>query len=87
MKYVQGGSFVDKQFSIDETITEISDVVAIAKNISKNLSDNVSDDVKKELNLIIVNLSEAESLLKHVEHKVKIALQYVPIDAQEKEFL
>ena len=51
MKYVQGGSFVDKQFSIDETITEISDVVAIAKNISKNLSDNVSDDVKKELNL------------------------------------
>ena len=87
MKYVHGGRFTDEQFSIDETITEISDVVTIAKDVSKKVSDNVSTDVKKELSLIITNLSEAQSLLQHVERKVRIVMKYVPIDVQEKEFL
>ena len=49
MKYVKSGTgiFTTEQFSIDETITEVDDVVAIAQNIIKNITD-VSGDTKKE---------------------------------------
>ena len=59
MKYVKQGSFTTRQFSIDETVTEVEDVISIAKDIIKNISD-ISDDAKKELKLAITNLNEAE---------------------------
>ena len=89
MKYTHTGSgaFDTKQLSIDETITEASDVVAIAKITANNISDNVSPDVKKELDMIIKHLDAAEHYLSHVRHKAKITLQFVPNDVQEKEYL
>ena len=77
MKYVKSGTFTTKQFSIDETLTEISDVVAIAQSCIKN----------GDLKLAQTNLKEVEDYIKHIRHKVEIALKYVPLDAQEREFL
>lgn len=37
MKYVHQGSFSTQQMSIDETITELDDVIAIAVNILSSL--------------------------------------------------
>ena len=89
MKYTHAanGAFDTKQFSIDETITEISDVVAIAKNTAKNISDDVSPNVKKELDTITKQLDSVEHYLSHVRTKADIALKFVPADVQEKEFL
>lgn len=77
MKYVKSGTFTTKQFSIDETLTEISDVVAIAQSCIKN----------GDLKLAETNLHQVEDYIKHIRAKVKIALKYVPLDAQECEFL
>ncbi len=88
MKYTKGfeGSPV-QEWNIEETITEIEDVVVIAKSVSENLSGDVSAQIKKELDLIIKNLSSAESYLPHLRRKTKIALRFVPKDIQEKEYL
>ncbi len=77
MKYVKSGDFKIKQFSIDETLTEISDIVGIASNCIKN----------GDLKLAQTNLNEVEDYIKHIRSKVEIALKYVPTDVQEKEFL
>ena len=77
MKYVKSGTFTTKQFSIDETLTEIDDCVRIALNCIKN------DDLK----LAQTNLKKLEDYLAHIRRKVKIALKYVPESVQEKEFL
>ena len=89
MKYTHtsNGAFDTKQLSIDETITEASDVVEIAKITAKNMLDNVSPDVKKGLDTIISHLDSAEHYLAHIRHKADIALQFVPNDVQEKEYL
>jgi len=89
MKYTcaANGAFDTKQFSIDETITEMSDAVMIAKNTAKNISDDVSPDVKKELDTITKQLDSVEHYLSHVRTKADIALKFVPADVQEKEFL
>ena len=87
MKYVSDSSFDTKQLSIDETITELSDVVEIAKITANKISDNVSPDVKKELDMIIRHLDSAEHYLAHVRHKANVALQFVPNEVQEKEYL
>jgi len=77
MKYVKSGVFTTKQFSIDETLTEIDDVVTIALNCIKN----------GDLKLAQTNLAQADDYIKHIRRKVKIALKYVPESVQEKEFL
>lgn len=77
MKYVKSGDFTTKQFSIDETLTEISDIVGIASNCIKN----------SDLKLAQTNLNQVEDYIKHIRSKVEIALKYVPVDIQEKEFL
>ena len=78
MKYVKNpGPFTTKQFSIDETIQEITDIVAIAQDCIKN----------GDLKLAQTNLAQAEHYIKHIRDKVEIALNYVPMDIQEKEFL
>ena len=86
MKYVKSGVFTTEQLSIDETITETCDVVAIAMDVIKNIS-NVSADVQKELNLAITNLTNAQENLEHIRCKTETALKFVPSDIQNKEFL
>ena len=86
MKYVKQGSFTTRQFSIDETVTEVEDVISIAADIIKNISD-ISDDAKKELKLAITNLNEAEEYLDCIRKKTEIALKFVPKETQEKEYL
>lgn len=86
MKYVKSGNFTTQQFSLEETITEADDVLAITRDIIKNIN-SVSDDVKKELNLAINNLNQANDYLAHIRRKTGIVLKYVPLDVKEKEFL
>ena len=80
MKYVKSGIFTTKQLSISETVTEISDVIDIAKDVIKNAEN-------QELKLALDNLNQATHYLKYIEEKTKIALKYVPTDIQEKEYL
>lgn len=86
MKYVKSGTFTTQQQSIEETITEAADVVAIAKDVIEKIT-NVSNDVKKELDLAIDNLNQATDYMKYIKQKTDIALKYVPTDVQEKEYL
>jgi len=77
MKYVKSGTFTTNQFSIDETLTEINDVVRIALDCIN----------KGDLKLAQTNLREVDDYLTHIRHKVEIALKYVPSDVQERNFL
>ena len=77
MKYVKSGTFTTKRFSIDETLTEIDDVVTIAMDCIKN----------GDLKLAQTNLATVEDYIKHIRSKVKVAMKYVPANVQEKEFL
>ena len=86
MKYVKNGTFKTKQFSIAETITETRDVIGIATNIIKNIQ-NISTDTKNSLDLALKNLNQTTDYLNHIQQKTDIALQFVPKDVQEKEFL
>lgn len=83
MKYVNSGNFTTKQLSISETITEISDVIDIAKDIIQK----IKRDDSNELDLALNNLNQAAHYLKYVEEKTNIALKYVSTDIQEKEYL
>lgn len=65
------------QSSLRETIQEISDVIAIARSCID------AGDAK----LAQTNLAQAENYIKHVLHKVDIALKHVPESVKEKEFL
>ncbi len=85
MKYVSDAPFDTKQLSIDETITEISDTVEIAKITANNLRGNVT--AEKELDLIITNLNAAQDYLSLIRRKVDIVLKFVPNDIQKKECL
>lgn len=80
MKYVKSGQFSAKQFSMDETITELEDVITIATELIKNKT-------LKDTDLAIKNLKQAEHYLSHLRRKTKIALKFVPKETQEKEWL
>ena len=77
MKHVKSGTFTTKQFSIDETLTEIDDVVTIALDCVKH----------GDLKLAETNLKQVADYVKHARAKVKIALKHVPADVAEREFL
>lgn len=77
MQYAKSGTFTTAEESILETLQEISDVIAIAKNEIQT----------QNLETAIKNIEAAEHYIKHIEHKVNIALEYVPKSVQEKEFL
>lgn len=66
-----------EQWGIRETIQEISDVIAIARSCID------AGDAK----LAQTNLAQAENYIKHVLHKVDIALKHVPESVKEQEFL
>ncbi len=77
MKYVKSWTFTTEHESIQETLQEISDVIAIAKATIKQ------GDTK----LALKNLDEAEHYIPYITRKVNIALQHVPESVQKKEFL
>ena len=78
MKYTKGsGPYTTEQESIEETLTEIDDVITIAR----------IETGKGNKDLAITNLDEALENLKIVRRKVEIALQHVPEDVQQKNFL
>lgn len=85
MKYVIHGSFSTQQMSIDETITELDDVIAIAVNILSSL--DVPENAGKEVKTALINLKEAKSYIPFIRQKVKIAMKHVPADIQEQEYL
>lgn len=87
MKYVKSlGEFPTEKFSIDETITEISDVVGIAEIMLKGIS-SISDNVKHDLKFVLNNLQQVEPYLACIRKKVDKALKFVPLEIQEKEYL
>lgn len=77
MKYAKSGTFTTKHFGIDETLTEIDDVVTVAMDCIKN----------GDLKLAQTNLATIEDYIEHIRPKVKVAMKYVPTNVQEKEFL
>lgn len=76
MKYSKGGTFTTQEMSMLETLQELEDVVQIAKTIC--LGEN--DAAYK-------NLDGAELYISHLRKKIKIALEHVPKNIQEQEFL
>ena len=76
MKYTKGRTFTTQEMSMLETLQELEDVVQIAKTMC--LGEN--DAAYK-------NLDEAELYISHLYKKIKIALEHVPENIQEKEFL
>ena len=77
MKYSKSEIITTEQFSITETLRELSDVIAIAKATIEN------GDTK----LAMAHLREAERYIAHITHKVDTALKHVPQEIQEKEYL
>ena len=86
MKYTKPGIFTTDQLSIEETITETRDVIEIARDIIKNIPD-VPNNIKKSLDLALENLNQATGYLDYVQRKTDVALRFVPLDIQEKEYL
>ena len=84
MKYAKSKIFTTEQLSVKETIIETEDVVSIAKDIIQKIAD-ASD--KKEIDLAINNLDQANKYLSYIKNKTDIALKYVPDNIKEKEFL
>ena len=76
MKYTKGGTFTTQEMSMLETLQELEDVVHIAKTIC--LGEN--DAAYK-------NLDGAELYISHLRKKIKSALEHVPTETQEKEYL
>jgi hypothetical protein len=82
MKYVkEARQFTTEEFSIQETIIEIKDVLWIVEAYLKEPVD--ARDLKSAHNL----LETALDYLKYVSKKVDKTLKYVPSDIQEKENL
>ena len=77
MQYNNSSIVKTEQFSIAETLQELSDVIAIAKATIE------TGDTK----LALANLSAAEQYIAHIKRKIDTALKHVPKDVQEKEFL
>lgn len=86
MKYVKSGDFTTQQMGISETITETTDVICIANDIIKKIADSKNCD-PDELKLASNNLTQAIHYLEYIKNKTNIALQFVPKNIQETEYL
>ncbi len=84
MKYTNQGQFSTQQMSIDETITELDDVIGISVNILSTLD---IPEHAKEIGMILLNLKEAKSYIPYIRKKVEVSMKYVPADIQEQEYL
>lgn len=85
MKYTNQGQFSTQQMSIDETITELDDVIGISVNILSTL--DIPEHAAKEIGVILLNLKEAKSYIPYIRKKVEVSMKYIPADIQEQEYL
>ncbi len=76
MKYTKGGNFTTQKMSLLETLQELEDVVHIAKTICCSEND-----------VAYKNLDGAELYIQYLRKKIKIALEHVPENIQEQEYL
>ena len=91
MKYIKDGSFTTQEMSMLETLQELEDVVGIAKimcrSIYKDGTGNVSQSTRGDAKYAHTNLDEAEEYISFLRKKIKIALEHVPNEIQEQEYL
>ena len=53
----------------------------------ENIVQKIKNDNSNGLDLALNDLNQAAHYLKYIEEKTNIALKYVPINIQEKEYL
>ena len=89
MKYTKGGNFTTQELSILETLQELEDVVHIAKTMCRSIykDGSVPDSARGDAESAYKNLAEAEEYIPHLQKKIKIVLEYVSTEIQEKEYL
>ena len=89
MKHTDNNTFTTQELSILETLQELEDVVHIAKMMCRGIHKDggVPDSARGEAESAYKNLAEAEEYIPHLQKKIKIALEYVSTEIQEKEFL
>ena len=89
MKYTNSEKFTTQELSTLETLQELEDVVHIAKTMCRSIykDGSVPDSARGDAESAYKNLDEAEHYIPHLRKKIKIALEHVPTEIQEKEFL
>ena len=89
MKYTKSGNFTTQELSILETLQELEDAVHIAKTMCRGIykDGSMPDSVRGDAESAYKNLDEAESYIPYLRKKIKIALEHVPTNIQQKEYL
>ena len=89
MKYTNSEKFTTQELSILETLQELEDVVHIAKMMCRSIYKDGSapDSARGDAESAYKNLAEAEHYIPYLRKKIKIALEHVPTEIQEKEYL
>lgn len=89
MKYTDNNTFTTQELSILETLQELEDAVHIAKMMCRSIykDGSMPDSARGDAESAYKNLAEAESYIPYLQKKIKITLEHVPTNIQEKEFL
>lgn len=89
MKYTDNNTFTTQELSILETLQELEDVVHIAKMMCRGIHKDggMPDSARGDAESAYKNLDEAEHYIPYLRKKIKIALEHVPTEIQEKEYL
>jgi hypothetical protein len=89
MKYTDSKTFTTQELSILETLQELEDVVHIAKMMCRGIhkDGDMPDSARGDAESAYKNLDEAEHYIPYLRKKIKIALEHVPNETQEKEYL
>lgn len=89
MKYTDNNTFTTQELSILETLQELEDVVHIAKMMCRGIHKDggMPDSARGDAENAYKNLDEAEHYIPYLRKKIKTALEHVPTEIQEKEFL
>lgn len=89
MKYTNSEKFTTQELSILETLQELEDVVHIAKMMCRGIHKDcgMPDSARGDAKYAHTNLDEAEEYISFLRKKIKIALEHVPNEIQEQEYL
>ena len=89
MKYTNSEKFTTQELSILETLQELEDVVHIAKTMCRSIykDGGMPDSARGDAKYAHTNLDEAEEYISFLRKKIKIALEHVPNEIQEQEYL
>ena len=89
MKYTDNNTFTTQELSILETLQELEDVVHIAKMMCRGIHKDggMPDSARGDAESAYKNLDEAEHYIPYLRKKIKTALEHVPTDIQEQEYL